>query len=151
VTDDQALAEREAEYRAHWDQLMADGTQPPLHRQMGLRIRQLSPSVVLSMEISEDVRGYAFGSVHGGILATFADVAGAVTLWDAFDKATQIPVTTDLHVRYFRQPKGGPLLAEARLVHRSKRLLSNECAITDAEGRVLVRTTATYVIQPLRT
>jgi uncharacterized protein (TIGR00369 family) len=149
--DDTGLAEREARYLAFWDQTMADGTQPLLHHQLGLRIAQLTPHLVLTMEVSDDVRGMAPGSVHGGILATFADVAGAVSLWDAFDKATEIPVTTDMSIRYFRQPKGGPLRAEARVVHQSKRLLSNECVITDAQERVLARTTASYVIQPLRT
>ena len=148
--DDTGLAEREALYLAHWDRLMANGTAPPLHHQLDLRIAQLTPYVVLTMEVSDHVRGIAPGSVHGGILATFADVAGAVSVWDSFDRDTEIPVTTDMSIRYFRQPKGGPLRAEARLVHQSKRLLSNECVITDAQDRVLVRTTASYLLQPLR-
>ena len=148
--DSSELAAREAFYLALWHRMLDDGTTPRLHHQLGLEIVQLSPHVVLTMELSDDVRGLTPGSIHGGMLATFADVAGAVSMWDSFDKDAEVPVTTDLHVRYFRQPKGGPLRAEVHEVHRSRRLISNECVITDAQDRVLARTTASYMIQPLR-
>jgi uncharacterized protein (TIGR00369 family) len=144
------VEERAARYLGYWDAMMLDSLTPPLHHQLGLQLVQLTPHVVLTMELSDAVRGLAHGSVHGGILATFADIAGAVSLWDAFAKGEEIPVTTDMHVRYYRQPKGGPLRAEARVVHQSRRMLSNECVITDAQERVLARATASYMIQPVR-
>jgi hypothetical protein len=49
----------------------------------------------------------------------------------------QLTVTTDMHIRYYRQPKGGPLIAEAKMVHRGRRLLSAECTVLDASDRVL--------------
>jgi uncharacterized protein (TIGR00369 family) len=100
------------------------------------------------MELSDDVRGAAEGSVHGGMLATFGDITSAVALWESFDAQKEITVTTDMHVRYYRQPRSGPLTAEATVVHRGRRLLSCECSITDAEQRVLARSTATYMIVP---
>jgi len=57
-------------------------------------------------------------------------------------------VTTDLHVRYYRQPKAGPQTADASVVHMGRRLLGTECVVADAEERVLARTTATYMIVP---
>jgi uncharacterized protein (TIGR00369 family) len=51
-------------------------------------------------------------------------------------------------MRYYRQPKGGPLRAEASVVHNGRRLLSTECVVSDAEGRVLARSTATYMVVP---
>jgi uncharacterized protein (TIGR00369 family) len=53
-------------------------------------------------------------------------------------------VTTDMHVRYYRQPRGGPLRAEAEMVHNGRTLLSSECVVLDVENRVLIRSTATY-------
>ena len=120
---------------------------PPLHELMGLRaVARDEDSVTISMELSDTVRGFGEGSIHGGMLATFADVASAVTL--TYDRESEIPVTTDLHVRYYRQPRSGPLTAEARVVHRGRRLLGTECVVTDAEQRVLARTTATYMLVP---
>jgi len=126
-----------------------DGAPPvPLHELMGLRaLARDEDSVTISMELSDAVRGFGEGSIHGGILATFADVASAVTL--TYDRESVVPVTTDLHVRYYRQPRSGPLTAEARVVHRGRRLLGTECVVTDAEQRVLARTTATYMLVPL--
>ena len=118
---------------------------------MGLQLAQLTPSAVLTMELSDAVRGPVEGTVHGGILATFADVASAVVLWNTYDVDVEQPVTTDMHVRYYRQPRSGPLTAEATVVHKGRRLLGTECVVTDAERRVLVRSTATYMIVPMPT
>jgi uncharacterized protein (TIGR00369 family) len=98
------------------------------------------------MPLTDDLRGYFEGSIHGGRLATFADAASASCLDRAYDFNSHFPVATDIHVRYYRQPKGGPLVAEAKLVHGGKRLLSTDCSVVDAEDRVLIRTTATLML-----
>ena len=53
-----------------------------------------------------------------------------------------------MHVRYYPQPQAGPIKAEARMVHRGRRLLSSECTVVDANDRALVRSTATYMLVP---
>jgi uncharacterized protein (TIGR00369 family) len=152
LPDQRSDTARAASYQEFWERTLHDPVVGvPLHRQLGLKILQLQPTTVLTMELSDDVRGFYAGSVHGGILATFADVAAATALWDSFDRETSIPVTTDMHIRYYRQPKGGPLTAEVHVVHEGRRLLSTECVVCDGEGRVLARTTGTFAIQPLRT
>ena len=120
----------------------------PVHALMGLKYVEAGPHTVMTMELSDSVRGPVAGSVHGGMLATLADAASAWTLTGAYEFGAEIPVTTDLHIRYYRQPHAGPLTAEANLVHRGRRLLSCECAVTDAENRVLARSTATYMLVP---
>ena len=126
-----------------------EGSDPtPLHELMRLRaLARDQDSVTISMELTDLFRGFSEGSIHGGMLATFADVASAVAL-TGYDRESEIPVTTDLHVRYYRQPRSGPLTAEARVVHRGRRLLGTECVVRDAEQRVLARTTATYMLVP---
>jgi uncharacterized protein (TIGR00369 family) len=143
--------ERAAGYRDFWERMHDDPAGTPVHRMIGLKMLQLRPTTVLSMELSDAVRGIYPGSVHGGILATFADAASATALWNSVDRKTSVPVTTDMHIRYYRQPKGGPLTAEVQVVHAGRRLLSTECVIRDAQDRVLARTTGTFAIQPLRT
>ena len=140
------MVTREAEWRARWEELEQTGGHSPVHGVMGVKLVSLTPTI-LTMELSDAVRGAAPGSVHGGLLATFADAASAVALWDAHDN-TELPVTTDMHVRYYRQPHSGPLTAEAQVVHRGRRLLSTECSVSDAEKRILVRSTATYMVVP---
>jgi uncharacterized protein (TIGR00369 family) len=100
------------------------------------------------MDISKKVQGNAPGTIHGGMLATLADAACALCLRGAYDMDVHVPVTTDMHVRYYRQPQAGPIKAEARMVHRGRRLLSSECTVVDANDRALVRSTATYMLVP---
>jgi acyl-coenzyme A thioesterase PaaI-like protein len=90
----------------------------PVHKRLGMSVVDFKPGfVVLSMPLSDEVRGVYEGT---------------------------ITVTTDMHVRYYRQPRGGPLRAEAEMVHHGRTLLSSECSVFDAESRVLIRSTATY-------
>jgi len=119
----------------------------PVHKSMQMSVVRVEPGLaILSMPLTENLRGYFEGSIHGGMLATFADAASASCLDGAYDFNSHFPVTTDIHVRYYRQPKDGPLVAEAKLVHGGKRLLSTDCSVVDAEDRVLVRTTATFML-----
>jgi uncharacterized protein (TIGR00369 family) len=121
----------------------------PVHKRMQMNIDRVEPGVaIISMPLTEDVRGLFEGSIHGGMLATLADAASASCLHGSYDVSTHFPVTTDIHVRYYRQPKGGPLVADARLVHGGRRMLSTDCSVADAQGRVLIRTTATFMLVP---
>jgi uncharacterized protein (TIGR00369 family) len=117
----------------------------PVHKRLGMSVVEHKPGhVVLSMPLSDEVRGLFEGTIHGGMLATFADVACASCLVGCYDTTSEFTVTTDMHVRYYRQPRGGPLRAEAEMVHQGRTLLSSECAVFDVENRVLIRSTATY-------
>ena len=119
---------------------------PPVHAWLGLQIVSVGETAVITVDLTDEIRGPAPGTIHGGILATLADVAAALTLSGAFDITKERPVTTDMHIRYFRQPKSGPITAEGRLVQRGRRLLSAECSVVDGEKRELARATATYMI-----
>ncbi len=121
----------------------------PVHKRMQMSVVRVEPGLaVLSMPLSDELSGYFDGSIHGGMLATFADAASASCLDEAYDFDTHFPVTTDIHVRFYRQPTGGPLTAEAKLVHGGRRLLSTDCSVVDADDRVLIRTTATFMLVP---
>ena len=120
-----------------------------LHDRMGLTVVALTDdSAVQTMELTEETAGAAPGTVHGGLLAALADATAALAVTRGLDNEKQIQVTTDMHIRYFRQPRSGPLTAHATLVHRGRHILSAECVISDAEERVLARATATYMVVP---
>jgi uncharacterized protein (TIGR00369 family) len=122
----------------------------PVHKRMQMNVDRVEPgTAIISMPLTEDVRGLFEGSIHGGMLATLADAASASCLDGVDDYNANFPVKTDIHVRYDRQPKGGPLVAEAKLVHGGRSMLSTECSVADAEGRVL-RTTSTFMLVPNR-
>ena len=118
----------------------------PLHARMGLKVLARGPRSVTTMELSDEVRGAFDGTIHGGILATLADVTCALSTWGTYDVDVEVPVTTDMHVRYYRQPLSGPLTANAELVHNGRRILTSECSIVDGQNRELARVTATFML-----
>jgi uncharacterized protein (TIGR00369 family) len=118
----------------------------PLHARMGLTVLQRGGCSIVSMELNDETRGAFEGTVHGGMLATLADVTCALTTWGNYEAEAEVPVTTDIHVRFYRQPRSGPVTAEAQLVHGGRRILTSECSIVDGERRELARATATFMV-----
>jgi len=122
------------------------GVEIPLHDFIGLTIDPGPPAVV-EAPLTPAVQG-AFRALHGGIFATLADVACATVVAQASDAAQVTPVTTDLNVRYYSQPRSGPVRAEAVIVHQGRQVISAEAVITDGGGYQLARVTATFMLVP---
>jgi uncharacterized protein (TIGR00369 family) len=120
----------------------------PLHQRLGFVVVKRGQPSIVTMELTDELRAAAPGTVHGGVLATLADVSCATALTGTYDPSLEMPVTTDMHVRYYRQPRSGPLRAEARVVHAGRRLRSAEASVADADNRVLIRATATFMMVP---
>ena len=122
----------------------------PLNKQLEFTfLGREDDTLSATMALGESVRGFSEGTVHGGILATFADVVSAYAIVGTHGAGSGLPVTTEMHIRYFRQPRSGPLKAEATVVHRGRQLQSTECVIADGDDRILARSTATYSVVPL--
>lgn len=130
----------------------ADGDRPraivPVHEFAGIEIdidRSRDGHGVASMPLGEAVRGFA-APLHGGMLATLVDNACAATLIDACDFEVEVPVTADMHLRFYRQPKASPITADARIVHQGSTLVSIECVVTDGADRTLARASVSFMI-----
>ena len=118
---------------------------PPFHKHLGLRVHHLGDGTSrLSLPLTDEVRG-AVAPIHGGVLASLSDVACACAI-GGFEWGAEIPVSTELHVRFYGQPKQSPLIAEARVVHQGRQLVGTECTVTDGAGRQVARATATYMV-----
>lgn len=117
----------------------------PLHEYLGFKLEEGgdgSSRVILPLR--DEVRGLV-APVHGGALATLADFACAAAIGD-YDGGRSVPVSVDLHVRFFRQPKGSSLIAEGRVIHRGSRVVGAECTITDGVGREIARAAGMYMV-----
>ena len=96
------------------------------------------------MALSDNVKG-GVAPLHGGAVATLIDVACGATIGrENLDGG--IPVSADLTVRFFGQPKQSPLTAVASIVHRGSRLLGVEACVTDAAGKQVARGQGTYLL-----
>jgi len=132
----------------------------PLNRAVGLRVESVCPEtgrVVLRLPARRRNRN-ASGTVHGGVLAAFAEtVHGVAVLW-RFSPATHHMVTREAHLQ-FQAPARGPLhveyLLEKELGERIAEDLDRggrcevtlRSAVTDDDGRVVASLLATYLIR----
>lgn len=118
----------------------------PLQDFLGLRVVTAGSPSRLELDLTDNVRG-AVAPLHGGALTTLIDVAcGFAAAAGLTDHDTQVPVSTDLTVRFLRQPKSSPLVAAAEVVHAGRSAVLVDCVVTDGDGRQVGRGTGSYRI-----
>jgi uncharacterized protein (TIGR00369 family) len=85
------------------------------------------------------------GVVHGGILASLADTAGAMAAYPLLPKGTRL-ATVEMTINYLEPVDRGPIIAEARVLRLGRTLAVAECEIKDAEGKLAAKSLLTFAI-----
>ena len=86
----------------------------------------------------------AYGSLHGGAMATYADGQAAAVIDYVFDDPAGHTPTVSLSVDYLAPvPVGAWLLAEVTLLKTTRTLIFTQAVMT-VEGRVVARSHAIY-------
>jgi uncharacterized protein (TIGR00369 family) len=119
----------------------------PFHDFIGLEVERHEGGSRVVVPLGDAVRG-GVAPLHGGILATLVDVSCAVAIGRTWDPAVEIPVSTDLQVKFYGQPKASPIVAEAEVVHRGKKIIGVECVVRDGNGKQIGRGSGSYMIVP---
>ncbi len=118
----------------------------PLISGWGLTIESVEPGQALMiLQPTKAVINGSRGTVNGGVLATVADMVGALALSTAFDGAMPF-ATSDLHIRYL-EPAKGEVRGEARVIRFSGRGAILECRLTCGDHLVALAT-ANFAIRP---
>lgn len=117
-------------------------TVPPVQEFLGITFEV--GGTELELPLSDNARGW--GPVHGGVISLLADTCCALTVMTVIDEKREMPATTDIHVRYFRQPREGPLRAKGAVITRGSRTVAAECEIYDAQERLIAKATGSYTI-----
>ena len=116
-----------------------------LIRDWGLTLDSVEPGrAVMRLVPSRCVVNGPRGNVNGGVLASMADLTGAVAVSTAFDGAMPI-ATSDLHIRYL-EPARGEVLADASILRFSGRGAIVECRLTVGD-RLVALCTANFAIR----
>jgi uncharacterized protein (TIGR00369 family) len=87
------------------------------------------------------------GIVHGGIIAAVADTSIGLALRSKL-KAGFTHRTAQLNVHFLAKGEGDVLVGRGRSVHLGQRMGYGEAEVTDAQGRLLARATATFIVLP---
>ena len=102
---------------------------------------------VLTMDVTPNALN-RYGYVHGGMLFTLADYAMGATARTIVPEGSS-PVTLEAKANYVSNLKQGRLVARCEALHQTKRLITLETRITNAETDelVMIVTGTFYVIR----
>jgi uncharacterized protein (TIGR00369 family) len=83
--------------------------------------------------------------VHGGVLFTLLDTALGGAVVNALPRG-QGAATLEMKVNYFRPIQHGRVIAEGRLVNRSRHTAYAEGEVTNEEGKILAKASGTFFV-----
>jgi uncharacterized protein (TIGR00369 family) len=118
--------------------------QMPLGSTLGIRTFGGPEEVDATLLYSPDLCTAA-GVLHGGVLMTLADTAGAVCAFLNLPPGTRT-VTIESKTNFLGAVREGETLARSRPLHVGKTTIVVETDVLDATGRRVARTTQTQAI-----
>lgn len=74
--------------------------------------------------------------VHGGMVTALLDTAMGQSTWTLLDRG-EVFLTANLHTEFYRPARPGPLRAEGRIVHKSRRVAFAVGELFDGQGKLL--------------
>ena len=117
----------------------------PFNKLVGIRIvRQHSDGVTIACPMSERLRNSA-GVMHGGVMATLADVAMGVGLANHFDGRRPV-TTTEMKINFLRPIQDGKLIARSHLLRIGKRLCVGRVDMFDTKRQLAGVAIVTYML-----
>jgi uncharacterized protein (TIGR00369 family) len=125
---------------------------PHVWRTLGYRgVEQRDGIAVIEWDAPVDYcfRGSSGPIVHGGLVTTLLDTAMGGACHSILDRAETF-LTADLHAEFLRPTRPGPLRAEGRVVHRTKRMVFCAADLHDADGNHLASARCTQVLRQER-
>ncbi|HPF04204.1 MAG TPA: PaaI family thioesterase [Bacteroidales bacterium] len=128
------------------DQNMCFGCGPKNQAGLKLSFREDDEKLYASWDPLPEYQGY-INVLHGGIIATLLDEAGA---WCIYLKAGTTGVTSVMTVRYLKPVhiSKGKITVEARLLNREKTKALIAASLYDGEGKLCAEADIDYFIYP---
>ena len=101
-------------------------------------------------EVALDLGEHHFnpqGLVHGGVIAALADASIGLALRSML-RPGLTHRTAQLNVHFLAKGEGTRIVGRGRSLHLGQRMGYGEGEVQDAEGRLLARATATFIVLP---
>ncbi len=111
----------------------------PLAELLDIKVHEVGPGYARASLSGAGAVQRWDGIVHGGAIMTLADQAFA----GALHSVGRPHVGVQFNIHFVAPAKGGRLVAEARTVHQGKTMSVVDITVTDEDGRVIARATAT--------
>ena len=116
----------------------------PFNDHLGIVVEAVhEDGITISCEMRPEFRN-GHGVMHGGVIATLADVAVGVGLRPRI--APKTATTIDLKVNYLKPLLQGKLWARCYLVRVGKTLITGRVELKDDAGNMIAIAIATYMV-----
>jgi len=103
-------------------------------------------TAVMSMRVQKRHK-QIHGVVHGGILASLADTAGAMAAYPLVPRGTRL-ATVEMKINYLESVDRGLITARSRVLRLGRTLVITECEILDANGNLAAKALMTFARMP---
>ncbi len=121
----------------------------PFFRMMGVNVVEIGEgTAILSMAIRPEMKN-GVGWLQGGLFTALADEAMALALYSVTDSKKNIATIAE-QTSFLRGAQEGTLVACGRVVRSGRRVafLEGEVRLGSADGDILARTSASFLIVP---
>ena len=101
---------------------------------------------VLEMPITRDTAGGARGGVHGGILASLADIGVVAAVLTTCRVGEQMQGTAELNISYLRPAVGSKIVVESNVIKKGRALAVGDVDLIGDQGKLIAKARVTYSI-----
>jgi len=121
----------------------------PFAQHLGLTVAEAGPDKVIARLAWAPHLCTSGGVMHGGVLMSLADSAGAlVTILGLPEGATTATITSTSQL--FRPVTGGTVRAVAVPLHRGRTTVTAQSSLYDSADRLVAQTTQIQAVRPTR-
>ena len=118
-----------------------------LARSLGFEITEISrDACTVALEYREEITNgvRSRGTIHGGIVASLVDVAGAYALSTNFEGQMSF-ATVDMHIN-FLQRATSRIFAKARVIRKGRRINVIEADVYDVDNRLVAKAILNFIL-----
>ena len=118
----------------------------PFAEVLGLEVLAATAEEVRARVAWEDRLCTAGGILHGGVLMSLADAAGAYCAFLNLPEGASGTATIESKTNFFRAVRDGHVVATSRPLHRGRTTIVVETDLRDAAGKHIARVTQTQAV-----
>jgi uncharacterized protein (TIGR00369 family) len=119
----------------------------PFHQWAGITLLRVGGG---ESEVAMELGDHHFnpqGIVHGGVIAAIADTSIGLALRSIL-RPGLTHRTAQLNVHFLSKGEGNRIIGRGHSRHLGQRMGYGEAEVSDAEGRLLARASATFIVLP---
>ncbi|WIX81579.1 PaaI family thioesterase [Amycolatopsis carbonis] len=118
----------------------------PFAERLGIEALSHAPDLVRARLAWDPSLCTLGGALHGGVLMSLADAAGAVCAFLNLPSGASGTTTLESKTNFLRAVRSGHAVASSRPLHAGRRVIVVETEIHDDEGKLVAKVTQTQAV-----